>query len=92
MSPVTLTATAAYPYVDGDRAALALRGELRRQAAVYGMFADWSTMTSRGATGGARGRRLYHPPADHDRATSGLCLRPSAPPHEKTARWGWQRA
>ena len=61
MSPVTLTATAAYPYVDGDRAALALRGELRRQAAAKGMIADWSTLAVEGPqeAPGAHGRTWY---------------------------------
>ncbi len=33
---MTFTATVAYTYIDGDRATLALRGELRRQAASQG--------------------------------------------------------
>ena len=49
--PVILTATAAYPYVNRERAALALRAELREAAAIAAVQEpDWSTFVVEGPT------------------------------------------
>ncbi len=58
---MTLTATVAYPYVDLERATLALCGELRRQAATKGLLNDWSTLAVVGPqeAPGAHGRTWY---------------------------------
>ena len=56
-----LTATVEYPYVDAERAALALRAELRRQATDEGVLPDWSALAVDGPReeAGARGRRWF---------------------------------
>jgi hypothetical protein len=49
--PVTFTATAAYPYVDCDRATAGLRGQLREIVAKAGAGEpDWSTLAVDGPT------------------------------------------
>lgn len=56
-----LTATVAYPYLHADRAAQALRGELRDQSVVKGVRPDWSILTVQGPreAPGAHGRTWY---------------------------------
>src|SRR5688572_20679668 len=61
LSPVTLTATVAYPYVDRQRATLALRGELLRQAVARRVTPHWSSLIVRGPLeeAGAHRRTWY---------------------------------
>ena len=56
-----LTATAAYPYIDRERAALGLRAQLREAAAIAGRNPDWSTIALEGPTEspGRHGVTLY---------------------------------
>jgi hypothetical protein len=58
---VTFTATAAYPYVERDRATMGLRAALRHQPAIAGAEPDWSTLTVDGPTEvrGAHGRSWF---------------------------------
>jgi len=46
----TLTAQVTYPYVDPERAAMALRADLRHRAAEAGATPDWSTLSIEGPT------------------------------------------
>jgi hypothetical protein len=65
------TATAAYPYVNADRATAGLRAQLREIVATAGAVADWTAMTVAGPTeaAGARGRTWYEWSATVERAT-----------------------
>ncbi len=61
VSDVTFMAIAVYPYADVERATVALRGELRRQAAAQCLNIDWSTLTVAGPSEdpGAHGQNWY---------------------------------
>ncbi|MGK5112484.1 hypothetical protein [Geodermatophilus sp. CPCC 205506] len=58
---MTLTAQAAYPYANEERATAGLRGQLREQAAAAGQLPDWSTLAVAEPTehSGAHGRRWF---------------------------------
>ena len=58
---MTLTAHAAYRYVNEERATAGLRGQLREQAAAAGQLPDWSTFAVAAPTehSGAHGRRWF---------------------------------
>jgi hypothetical protein len=68
---VILTARAAYPYVDRERAAAGLRGELRLMALADGATPDWTTLAVEGPVEalGLHGRTWYEWTATVESAT-----------------------